>query len=267
MPTTTISRCGGTTVQSFSQAVFSIATTSDLRAYWTLGDGSSPYADTSGFRPADPATQTLLGTGTPMTQDYTPGPLVSGDVGAVGFNAEGPFTGPGDGQWLQTNVSDHRFDISPMSVCTFIRFTASANTFTGLFVGNLTMVAGGPDYQGGWGILGRWPGNFIRFSRGQHNPGGTLRFVETPGGVTAGTWYFVAATYDGTTMRLYVNGALVASGVDGLGADALNNGCMIGLGDIANVWGFVYGQEAQVTVWGTELSQATIRTLAAAAGY
>lgn len=32
-------------------------------------------------------------------------------------------------------------------------------------------------------------------------------------GLTVGTWYFVAATYDGTTLRVYLDGALVGSSV------------------------------------------------------
>jgi hypothetical protein len=42
--------------------------------------------------------------------------------------------------------------------------------------------------------------------------GGVLReVVSSPALITSGTWYFLSATYDGAEMRIYVNGALIAS--------------------------------------------------------
>ncbi|MDX9750886.1 MAG: LamG domain-containing protein [Flavobacteriales bacterium] len=64
--------------------------------------------------------------------------------------------------------------------------------------------------------------------------GQLVELSSTPALITSGTWYFIVGTYDGTTMRLYVNGSLIAAtaaaGTIGLHPDvpvamgALHNG-------------------------------------------
>ncbi len=45
--------------------------------------------------------------------------------------------------------------------------------------------------------------------------GGTLRHIRVNGSLTAGSWYYVVGTWDGTTQRLYKNGTEVASATPG----------------------------------------------------
>ena len=60
----------------------------------------------------------------------------------------------------------------------------------------------------GW-ILGYGSGQFY-FGLTAEQPA-RITYLRSPDKLTTGTWYQVAATYDGVTMKLYVDGALVAT--------------------------------------------------------
>ena len=87
---------------------------------------------------------------------------------------------------------------------------------------------------------------------------GGVSLTETPDSVSAGRWTFIAGTYDGTTLTLYVNGASVAT----------TTGTVTSYGDSAtNEWkiGYSYtgteafnGSIANVQIYNTSLSASEI---------
>ncbi|WP_082035829.1 LamG-like jellyroll fold domain-containing protein [Pedobacter lusitanus] len=94
-----------------------------------------------------------------------------------------------------------------------------------------------------------------------------LQFVLNTGGATpkklnsatalsANTWYHVAATYDGATMKIYINGVLDAS-LTATGTIAANGTLQISRSWDANR-GFA-GQFDELRVWKTALSQTQIQ--------
>ncbi len=77
-------------------------------------------------------------------------------------------------------------------------------------------------------------------------------------GMATNTWYFVSGTYDGNTLRLYLNGTLVGTKVTG-GSIAVNSGQNIGV-DTGNSLYFD-GSVADVQIYNTTLTGSQIQTL------
>ena len=74
--------------------------------------------------------------------------------------------------------------------------------------------------------------------------------------LTTGQWYHLAGTYDGSTMKIYINGILDVS--QSLTGNVSSFGAF-NLGYNYNVSRFFDGEMEEVSVWKTALSQATIR--------
>ena len=85
---------------------------------------------------------------------------------------------------------------------------------------------------------------------------GTQAKLDGNQGLLTNQWYHVAATYDGSQMRIYINGILDAS-TSMSGAFSANGLFEIGR-NYANSR-ILDGQLDELTVWSTALSQATIR--------
>ncbi len=86
-------------------------------------------------------------------------------------------------------------------------------------------------------------------------------FGITP--ITNGVWYHAAATYDGTSMRLYLNGTLDNEIAVSQPVDAASN-AYVSIGSALNASGlpsgFFNGVIDEVRIWNRALSQAEIRT-------
>jgi len=117
-------------------------------------------------------------------------------------------------------------------------------------------------------IIGKYSGTlggpyFLRVQ----NPG-AIRFraggVNLTSGtvLTANTWYYVAGTYDGSQLRLYVNGTLRAS-VAASGAMA-DNGLNVNIGSLTNGGGYFKGLLDEVRLYGRALTAQEVLALYAA---
>src|SRR5207245_1914634 len=98
-----------------------------------------------------------------------------------------------------------------------------------------------------------------------YNQNGTATALSLVGGtnMVAGTYYHVAATFDGTTARLYVNGVLLASGNPTGYVPGVSGPFSMGTrSDNAFYWP---GKEDEVAFYNTVLSQSVIAAHYAAA--
>jgi hypothetical protein len=85
---------------------------------------------------------------------------------------------------------------------------------------------------------------------------GITRKVNSPTNLVAGTWYHVAATFDGSVMRLYLNGQLNAS-LNATGAFVANSNFFIGRNfDNSRV---LNGSLDEVRVWSRALLPADVQ--------
>ena len=100
---------------------------------------------------------------------------------------------------------------------------------------------------------GRWPGRW-----GTVRIGGTYQIAPGTAQLPLNTWTHLASTYDGTTLRLYVNGTQVGS-VPASGSIDVSTGALR-IGGNA-IWGeYFAGLIDEVRVYNRALSQAEIQT-------
>jgi RHS repeat-associated protein len=99
--------------------------------------------------------------------------------------------------------------------------------------------------------------------RFQVRSGATTHTVDAPNAkVEAGRWYFVAGSYDGNVLRIYVDGTLVASNT--IGAQAIDNTAeTLGIGQMGS--GFWGGAIDEVGLWSDDLSSTQVTELYLAA--
>lgn len=247
----------------------------DLRGYWRLGEGATPYADTSGYNATHPAnlSRHIASGHTAMTQDVTPGLLLPPvDDGAVAFNETGDDSGTGvAGDYLESTDANARanfnFDSSHKTMTIIARvkpFVTSSSFYGTVFSFMNTSVVNG------WGLSVRFPTGEVFFTR--YTSGGGEQSNFAAGGVIGPDSFSIGATYDGSVSQLYVNGVAVGSPF----ADANNLTTVtssslisvrIGGGQVIHDpsgGGFFepfYGVVDEVAVWGSVLSAADILAL------
>jgi hypothetical protein len=84
------------------------------------------------------------------------------------------------------------------------------------------------------------------------NGASSQSLVNSTTATVAGTWYHVAATYDGTTMRLYVNGVLENSLASSLSVE--NHTQQFALGKLSNGASYYSGLMDEAAVYGYALN-------------
>lgn len=188
-----------TTPGTFSGYVLSL---SDLIGYWRLGEGASPFADTSGVSPAADLEKTAFTVA--MNEDVAGALPGSQDDGAVKFNAAG--TQHGD-ILIPTGGTDTRFQFTgggDYTVGCWLKLTANAGSFVGHIVGTDT------PGNGGWSFGVSYPTQQVIHLRVPI--GGSPQTYAIGPAVADDEWIYVTATYDASSgHQLFYNGALVAS--------------------------------------------------------
>ena len=100
------------------------------------------------------------------------------------------------------------------------------------------------------------------FNFGVSEPAGKLHFLDLPGGVKAGSWYYAAAVTSPGGMKLYVNAMLVATNADPIAFSGSKNGNFLRLGQKPGDDGsaqYLEGELDEVRVWSRERTAEEIR--------
>jgi hypothetical protein len=150
---------------------------------------------------------------------------------------------------------------SGFTIAAWVKPTLSASAWRGGIFGNQGVIAGSPSHEEGWDLEGQWTGAGInaRLVRVKNNVA-----VAASAAISFGSWVFVVGTYDGTNIRLYLNGALAATTADAramisdvTGAPTINRITFTAGGGE----GDFYGGIDEVAFWGTVLTAGQVSTL------
>ena len=193
-------------------------------AWWSLGDAGSTMADSSG--------NSRTGTHTSVSSTTALAVGLPGTASSYGGSSVSVVT---DASWMNTTV---------VSAEAWVKFPS--NTGEHFVVGRDN---NGADLR--WRI--DTSSNVFRWIV---NVGGTLKVCQS-GTMAANTLYHVAGTYDGTTLRLYVNGTELAN-LAASGTVVSTSGREIRLGLQSSGAAAFAGTMDDVAVFGTSLSAARI---------
>lgn len=120
-------------------------------------------------------------------------------------------TGGHFGGALQFDGADDRVDLGPCEVTSGMGFSISLWMQAGLMAGNeqvLIAKTQGPDPEEYVWSVSQVNSTALLF---RLQAGGTVTELQTPqSSLFSGSWYHVAASYDGAMMRIHLNGALMA---------------------------------------------------------
>lgn len=222
--------------RGFGRQVKSSASTS----YWRLNESSGNVADSIGA---------LTGTASGGLTYGLSGPMSDGDT-AVAFGGSGKITFGDNYDFTGT---------SSFSVGVWFYITSVPATQYSRLV---SKEDGAGATRQGWDILVRpqsdgSPGpGYVSFERFQDGSGSA---VHTLAPVTLSQWNFVVVTYDGTSMKIYLNGVLQNSAASSL--SIVDNAKNFTLGAHSVSGGGFVGELAKVFVSGRTLSDAEVSAL------
>jgi len=89
--------------------------------------------------------------------------------------------------------------------------------------------------------------------------GSTIIGYDSISTITLNKWYYVAVTYDGTTVKFYINGKLDSTYTNSNGLTNLAN--LIVIGTDNGHGGYYYGYEDELGIWNRALSATEIQEL------
>jgi len=258
MPTTSISRCGGSSGGTFPALVFTIGTAGTLRAYWRFNETSGLFHDTSGYEPGTPADLIVHSNGS--DNRGVAGCLAPAqDDGAWQLNVTGSTVNPGSYAVVDGSANPFVGTQSALTVVSWVRPFASAGSFRGAFFNNSGIIAGSPSYERGWDFEFVWPGGGnpnLRFVRSNDVPFGGQVYAEIAG-VTPAVSYMASATFDGATIEIGLNGSTFASQADTVRGIPENNGGIFG----ESVSAYYYGVVDDTAMWAEKLTHAKLLQL------
>ena len=174
----------------------------------------------AGFDPSYPTTGTTWYdlSGNSYNGALTNGPTFSSaNSGSIVFDGVDDYVDCGNPSVLRPSV---------FTSITWIYNTDSDGRQQGVFCSYSELMVAGFFYQ-----IWNSP-HKVRYVLGANTGGGAGLYTDITGTITINlnTWYQIAVTYDGTTMKSYVNGSLDinTNPSNGLGYDAANNKVIIG---------------------------------------
>jgi hypothetical protein len=238
----------GVTFDPFYEAVASLAATRDLLGYWRLGDGASPFADTSGHA-SGPNNMVKTATGTAMTDSVTGALPAADDDGAVQFNAVSGVSG-------DHLIASHATLFRGSTDSTAALWIKPAGSYTGS-----QYIFGTQDLSnGGWHVGMSGATRPILFRR--RDGGGN---VAAAGPSLPNEWVFVSVDWNPTGgVNIYLNGALVYA--DGISQGVFDQTDLYLGRRAGGTPDSFQGAVDEVSFWGTRLTAAEHAYLAAAGG-
>ena len=188
--------------------------------------------------------------------------LVGGQDGSLTASTnwrptEGQFGGALDVANERVNLPAIDVDATGLTLAAWVRPTA-LTTAEGRFISKADGVTGNQHY---W-MLSQINTTGVRFRLKTDAQATTATLASPAGQLTAGEWTFVAGTYDGNQMRLYVDGTEVAS-LPQSGRPALAPTVPVALGDQPAGAGDrpFNGLLDEVTIWNRALTPAELQEL------
>lgn len=170
-------------VESYSQV---ITATSGLQSYWRLGEASGTTASAT--------TGSVTGTYQNGPTLGQPGALAGDANTAVGFDLWDDKVNFGDNYSYGGTAS--------YSVEVWIKRNSVDEAYYRRIIGKDWDTSGG---RQGWDVMLTPNSSNVKFERFRDS---AQRQVTGTTSLAAGVWYHVVATYDGASLRVYVNGAL-----------------------------------------------------------
>ena len=165
-------------------------------------------------------------------------------------------------QWLIENnaIGDYVFDFSSDVINTNSLGISGANSrtiscwFNADSTSNQNIIGFGAASQGNYFTIAIYNSNIFAHTWNQGGVGGDL-FGSA---VTAGKWHLAVMTYDGTNLKISLNGGTYATTTASL--NTTNSIFKIG-SSYYTAWNLFSGKISNTKVWNTDLSQAEVETL------
>lgn len=248
----------------------------DLVSWWRMGeaqaDGPNQEFDYAQNPAGDKPLGLSAGSGAAVSWDVTGGLDAPDDDGALQFNYNQPGNdgSPNGSAFAATDSTGNRWAFTgtaAFTVMCLFKPTASWSSNGNLhgLVSTHNVVGG---TLAGWALTLFKAGSGVGISFVRAASPGSITTLTGPDVITSGAWHHLAATYDGTTMRVYVDGVLVnyvASSVSVASRQTID----VGKTTIsqADQWQrYVYGIIDEVAVFNAALSGSEILEMARGVG-
>lgn len=235
--------------------------------WWRLGETTGGYADSSGRTAAHPAQ--LQAPRSTFIRGETDCPPFPDSDGCINMTAAPKWAlDPLDQSWVYVpaGYGDPTFDFGgqrPFTYEAWINPNQGQNSVHEGILGTFGMDTSG-SFDTGTGLYFDSPDNTLTFNRTGYAAGASwVDHTAISTVVTPGEWAHVVATYDGTAMRLYVNGEERASAASSVNAAEPNSAVSIGAMDfdwgVTDYFGFFYGSIDEPAVYDRALSTDEVR--------
>ena len=234
---------------SYTQTFTWEARNTTLYSQVILSDGPASYwklDETNGTSAADSAGA--------VTGTYTSGPALNQVSGVKDANTAVTFDGTND-YLVMGDVHDFA-GTTPFSAELWVNRGTGNETYYRKLISKERYTSA--TNRGGWNLSiveSDHPTDANRFAFGRFDGGSNSSNARGTTVTQAGVWYHVVATYDGTTMRLYVNGALEDTVPSSLLVENNALPLYVGVFGAINVTNQLFhGQMDEVAIYATVLS-------------